>query len=637
MQVFNHRYKDKSSLKNFISHYLNKQRKSLLVQIFSGVLDLEILQGILNQLSSQLPDAVIIGSSTCGEIIDGIIYDEQILISFSTFETVALKSYYVKEVTLKSGYQLGQDIINEETKAVICFLESLKSDPTNFLEGFGLYTEHVILAGGNAADNSRFVETFVIKDSHIYTSGMVLCTLESKELIVNNDYTLNWTPIGKELIITRSKENIVYEINDIPILELYKYYFGTDIEKELPDSIVEFPLLKHENKVDIARSLVAVNSDNSFTFAGQFKVGDRVRFAIGNVVDAIDNAKKFSNKVSQKPAEGIYVYSCMVRKKFLKDELKSEFSLLNQIAPVSGFFTYGEFYSTDKSIQLLNITTTILILSEVVNSNVQPFSDNKKSNSTIKSLAHFLNVTEYESEEKTNIMIQNSRLSQSSEIVSMLSHQWRQPLATISAKLMQIQLALHKPDIDDKERINQNIKETDKIVSDLSSTLNDFSIYLRHERKLSSINLEELLNKIFKFMSATFDTYEIKVLIEIPEKFILNTYVDDLKQVITNIIRNAQDVLLERKILEPYIRIKAYQKEAKYFIEIEDNAGGIEKGFESKVFDPYYTTKSDLNGVGLGLYMSKIIIERNLKGHLYVLNKELGAQFIIELDMPKKI
>ena len=109
------------------------------------------------------------------------------------------------------------------------------------------------------------------------------------------------------------------------------------------------------------------------------------------------------------------------------------------------------------------------------------------------------------------------------------------------------------------------------------------------------------------------------------------TYPNELKQVILNLIKNAEDVPLENKIENPYIKISSYKEDDKYILEVSDNAGGVPEDVIDKIFDPYFSTKTKKDGTGLGLYMSKTIIEDHCGGELSVSNSKDGAVFKIVL------
>ena len=113
------------------------------------------------------------------------------------------------------------------------------------------------------------------------------------------------------------------------------------------------------------------------------------------------------------------------------------------------------------------------------------------------------------------------------------------------------------------------------------------------------------------------------------ERFI--SYPNELKQLILNLIKNAEDALIEKQIENPYIKISTYKENDKFILEVSDNAGGIEEGIMDKIFDPYFSTKTQKEGTGLGLYMSKTIIEEHCGGELSATNIEDGALFRITL------
>ena len=113
----------------------------------------------------------------------------------------------------------------------------------------------------------------------------------------------------------------------------------------------------------------------------------------------------------------------------------------------------------------------------------------------------------------------------------------------------------------------------------------------------------------------------------------ISTYANELKQVVLNLIKNAEDVLLEKYILNPMIWIKTYKDENKVYLEVADNAGGIAKSIQNKIFEPYFTTKEKRDGTGLGLYMSKVIVEDHCKGKIVVKNDKNGAVFKISLGI----
>ncbi len=394
MKLLTYTYDNSADLEQFIKNNLAKE-KNILIQLFSGVLDTAVVQTVLDLLVKNVPQASIIGASTAGEISGGIIHNTTIQLSFSIFDNSALRIAYYPQTDFQTGVGIAKEFLHDDTKAIIAFNEALSGDSELFLEGFSSVEHNVPIAGGNAGDNLEFKKTFIICGDKIYDKGIVVCAIDSEFLNVSNNYSLEWTPVGKEMVITKADKNIVYEIDNLPVEDVYKYFLGDDIVLDFPASVIEFPLIKTDENVVIARSIVAKTDDNGFIYAGHFKSGDRVKFAIGNVEEILNKAQTLHKSIISSPTEATYIYSCSVRNLFLHEHLNYEFGLIEKVAPSVGFFTYGEFYHSTTKNQLLNITTTTLSLSE---SNIlhekQEIKTRKAHSSMLKSLTNLVNTSE---------------------------------------------------------------------------------------------------------------------------------------------------------------------------------------------------------------------------------------------------
>ncbi|HZF70654.1 EAL domain-containing protein [Sulfuricurvum sp.] len=419
MQLINHKYETADKLETFLDQAV-AHKGTVFIQLFSGVMDKTYIQPILDRISVILPNALLIGATTAGEIIDGVMTSGEIIVSVSLFDATSVKTYYYPRTDYSNGVRVAQEILTDRTKVCIALSEGLKSDSESFLDGFTSIRNDVVLAGGNAGDDLTFTRTYVFKDSTIYDEGIVLAVLESDVLNVNRTYSLNWTMIGKDMTVTRADKNVIYEIDGRDVRELYTHYLGEETIQAIPASAIEFPLIKVEDGVEIARSMIGQTEDGGFIYAGHFHEGDRVRFAIGNVEEILERAVNMRENVASDPAEAIYIYSCSVRKLFLKDQLNYEFGLLNDVAPTAGLFTYGEFFHSMSGNQLLNITTTTLSLSE---SAQNTFPQNQKSkhryhHTMLKALTHLVNETQHELNDYIKILDQYKMVLDQSSIVS---------------------------------------------------------------------------------------------------------------------------------------------------------------------------------------------------------------------------
>ena len=234
------------------------------------------------------------------------------------------------------------------------------------------------------------------------------------------------------------------------------------------------------------------------------------------------------------------------------------------------------------------------------------------------------------SREKDKQMLQQSRLAQMGEMLSMIAHQWRQPLSAISATSSTIELKCKLNKID-KEQIVKLAGKISSYSQHLSSTIDDFRDFFKANKTKNKTSCVEIINNVLNIVQISLDNKNItlKKDFQCQSKFV--TYSNELKQVILNLIKNAEDVLIEKKIKDPYISLKSYRENGYITIEVGDNAGGIPEDIIDKIFDPYFSTKLKKDGTGLGLYMSKIIIEEHCNGKLSVYNSEDGAVFKIAL------
>jgi signal transduction histidine kinase len=228
-------------------------------------------------------------------------------------------------------------------------------------------------------------------------------------------------------------------------------------------------------------------------------------------------------------------------------------------------------------------------------------------------------------------LIQSTKMATMGEMLAMIAHQWRQPLSVIStvASNMGLQIRLQKQTPETQQQQLEKIQQTTQF---LSRTINDFRNFFRPDRTLQVVALQEPLQHAFHLLEENFARQHIHVhweLQTLPEQPV---YSNELQQVVLNLLKNAHDVLLEREILEKqlWIRLRLTTEHIPQ-IEIEDNAGGVPDSIRGRIFEPYFSTKSELNGTGLGLYMSKMIIEDHMQGQLSVENTARGACFCISL------
>jgi signal transduction histidine kinase len=229
------------------------------------------------------------------------------------------------------------------------------------------------------------------------------------------------------------------------------------------------------------------------------------------------------------------------------------------------------------------------------------------------------------------ILIQQSKLASMGEMIGNIAHQWRQPLAQISAIHMNMKVT-YDFDKFTKEYMEMKMKEANKLTSYMSQTISDFQNFFKPQGEKEIFSIEKACSDAYFILESSLKYHGIEVIFHITEDATINGYKNEYSQVILNILSNAKDVLLERKVQNPKIDIEIKNGNNYALVKIKDNAGGVDVAILDKIFEPYFTTRHQTQGTGIGLYMSKNIIERNMNGYINVTNTEDGALFTVKID-----
>jgi signal transduction histidine kinase len=231
------------------------------------------------------------------------------------------------------------------------------------------------------------------------------------------------------------------------------------------------------------------------------------------------------------------------------------------------------------------------------------------------------------------IIISQSRQAAMGEMMSMIAHQWRQPLSAISAISSTLSLDVMM-DHYKKDFFTNRLNSIAELTQHLSSTIDDFRNFYKPNKIKTNVKLEEILLKTLNIIKPSLLNDNIEIIQEYNSKEEIEIYDNEMIQVMLNLFKNAQDNFKEKQTKNPYIKIITENRT----ISVCDNGGGIPEDIIEKIFDPYFSTKNEKNGTGLGLYMSKTIIEEHHNGKLTVQNIDdtqgasTGVCFIIELE-----
>jgi len=407
MKTFIAHYYNKESLYSFIDKNSITDSSSLLIQVFTANNKEEFIRQLLYELTEVCPKAVVIGSTTDGEIVNGESSRNGTILSFTLFEHSSLQcAVDMSPDSFLRGKKISSKIVNSDSKLFILFSEGLNTNGEEFLKGVQFVAPHVKVAGGLAGDYASFQKTLVFTKDFILQNGAVGVSVNSNKLRVFNDYNFNWQKIGKKLTVTKAEDNIVYEIDGRSAIDTYKHYLGDKVVHKIPSVCIEFPLLVEENGTLTARSVISASGDGSLTFAATIKEGSEVYFGYGNPEEILKHTHTIPNQLEEFAPEAIFVYSCMARLHFIGPMIDQELKPLARFAPMSGFFTYGEFFSSRNN-QFLNQTMTVLAISESeapkkLVTNQTDYSYHTAEWNSINALIHLVNKTTQELVEYTS-------------------------------------------------------------------------------------------------------------------------------------------------------------------------------------------------------------------------------------------
>jgi len=221
------------------------------------------------------------------------------------------------------------------------------------------------------------------------------------------------------------------------------------------------------------------------------------------------------------------------------------------------------------------------------------------------------------------------------ETVGNIAHQWRQPLATVSAIMTELEFYQELGELTDEIQSNA-FERIGTSIAYLSNTIDDFRSFFRGDTSVSMVALSDTITFAITVVEHSFQQAKIAIVIDDEShgaKVAINAH--EFSQVLINLLNNARDVLTDRAIKDPTVTIVLGFNETYHFVKVHDNAGGIEPAIITKIFDPYFTTKHQSQGTGLGLHMASALIEKHLHGFLSVSNVGEGAEFLIRL--PRKV
>jgi PAS domain S-box-containing protein len=232
--------------------------------------------------------------------------------------------------------------------------------------------------------------------------------------------------------------------------------------------------------------------------------------------------------------------------------------------------------------------------------------------------------------QKDQMLILQDRQAVMGEMINNIAHQWRQPLNALGLLNQQFPLFYDSAEFS-KEFFEENTGKSMDLIEQMSQTIEDFRTFFRADKEMITFGVKQVIEQTLSLIEPSFKYQQINIAFQIEGDQMVSGYPNEYAQVLMNILMNARDALIGDNVDDARILLRAFAEGGTSVVSITDNAGGIADEIIDRVFDPYFTTKGQDKGTGIGLFMSKTIIEKNMGGRLTVRNTGEGAEFRINV------
>jgi len=337
------------------------------------------IDDVISHINQNFKDATIIGCSTAGEISDVTVNDNSVSLTAIQLEKTTIKrvSYTVNDMSCseKAGKAIASELNQKDLKHIIVLSDGLNVNGADLVSGLKSQLPYVSITGGLAADGSAFNKTFIINDGKIVDKTIVGLGFYGDNLKVGFSSKGGWDSFGIERLVTKSDKNVLYELDGLPALELYKSFLGEEANN-LPSSGLLFPLSMrcNESMMPVVRTILGINEEEqSLTFAGNLPEGSYVRLMKANIdrlINGAEDSAKSASKDVKESSELTILISCVGRRLVLKQLVEEEIEVVRDVIGekpcITGFYSYGEIapFGEFSPCELHNQTMTITTLTE---------------------------------------------------------------------------------------------------------------------------------------------------------------------------------------------------------------------------------------------------------------------------------
>lgn len=273
-------------------------------------------------------------------------------------------------------------------------------------------------------------------------------------------------------------------------------------------------------------------------------------------------------------------------------------------------------------------------ISEIKHAQEQLTLKQKQLESLNRSLHNRVQETVTELRHKDQILISQGRQAAMGEMIGNIAHQWRQPLNVLALLIADIQCTQQENELTD-EYMNESAATANLLIQKMSSTINDFRNFFCPDKEIVAFSAMVQIKLAINMVEAAFKNNSISISVEADSDCTLQGFPNEYSQVLLNLLNNAKDAIVDTETTKGQIIITLKEQDDMGVVTVRDNGGGIPEAILNKIFEPYFSTKN--LGTGIGLYMSKMIIERNMNGHITAKSIEGGSELSVSTPLGKNL
>lgn len=465
----------------------------MMFQIYSEILEEDVINNVCNTISDVFPDAPYVGCSTSGNITDCQL-SQAVTIACTVFEfpstQVEIYQYDLNnEVTDSITWKILENTrANSWVKAIELFFTIPEHSSTRFCDGLREVRQDIQIFGGVACSDDITSDASCVfsKNAGYSRNSVVVIFYGGSDFYVDSINVTGWKPLGRKFHVTKSDGCILHELDGIPAYDVYHKYLNIQNDENFFYNTLEFPLFYEHNGTTILRTPVASNADGSITMTSDMDIGSVVRISYGDPGTIIESIKEDSRKLYEFQPDILHIFSCAARRTFwTSKEPTYEIYPFKNISPSSGFFSHGEFLRTKGNLNQHNVTLVIAGLREgrkrEMANGGRPADEKVLSKIPLVSrLATFISVTSLELEEiNRKLGLANEKLKTAAIIDGMTGLYNRKEIQSqIEKKLGNIhneKFSVAMFDIDNFKQVNDTYghQEGDAVIIALADLLNN--------------------------------------------------------------------------------------------------------------------------------------------------------------------